>query len=135
MGKGYFDAVNEMRDPRTYAIIGAAMEVHRELGRGFAEIAYHESFAIELATRKIAFNREVPLSIQYKGHLLPCSYRADFVCFGDVIVEIKALSQLTGVDRAQVNNYLKATGFSIALLLNFGADSLQYERIVMTHWR
>src|SRR2546422_6387765 len=96
MGKGYFDAMDQNRDPQTYAIIGAAMEVHRELGRGFLEAAYCQSLAIELTERAIPFAPQVPLVIRYKGRTLDCTYRADFICFGNVIVEIKALGQITG---------------------------------------
>src|SRR5437667_9285397 len=109
------------------------MEVHRELGRVFLETAYCQSMAIELTARAIPFKPEIPLQIHYKGRLLDCSYRADFICFDNVIGEIKALGQLPGVERAQVINYLKATGFKVSLLLNFGAESLEYERIVLNY--
>jgi GxxExxY protein len=130
MGKGHFDAVEQTRDPQTYSVIGAAMEVHRELGRGFLEAAYCEALAVEFNERGIPYKPQVALTIRYKGRTLDCCYRADFICFDNVIVEIKALGQLTGVERAQLINYLKATGYRVGLLLNFGADSLQYERIV-----
>ena len=130
MGETYFDGVQEMRDPQTYAIIGAAMEVHRELGRGFLEACYHEALRLDLSDRGIPFQPEVDLVVSYKGRVLKCTYRADFICFGDVIVEIKALAQITGVERAQLINYLKATGKRVGLILNFGADSLQFERVV-----
>jgi GxxExxY protein len=130
MSKGYFDAIEQARDPQTYAIIGAAMEVHRELSCGFLEQVYCQAMAIELTRRTIPFAREVPLFIQYKGQTLDCSYRADFVCFENVIVEIKAIGQISGIERAQLINYLKATGFRVGLILNFGTDSLQFERVV-----
>jgi len=130
MGKDFFDAVSEMRDPQTYAIIGAGIEVHKQLGRGFHEPAYQEAMAMELTDRRLPFQREVQLTIRYKGRPLCCTYRADFICFENVIVEIKALGQITGVERAQLINYLKATGFRVGLILNFGAESLQYERVV-----
>jgi GxxExxY protein len=133
MGKSYFDGVQEMRDPQTYAIIGAAMEVHRELGRGFLEACYCEALKVEFEQRSIPFQSESKLKITYKGRELPCTYRADFVCFESVIVEVKALGQLTGVERSQAIHYLKATSFKVALLLNFGTDSLQYERIVLNY--
>ena len=123
-------ADNNQRDPETFAIIGAAMEVHRELGHGFLEAVYQEALAIELAVRKIPFQREVPLAVNYKGKKLACSYRADFVCYENVLVELKAISQLTGADEAQVINEMKATGMQRALLFNFGAPSLEYKRRV-----
>jgi GxxExxY protein len=127
-----FEMSAQLRDPQTYQIIGAAMEVHRLLGRGFLEAVYRQALRIEFLARFIPFVAESELLIQYKGQPLDCKYRADFICFGEVLVEIKAVSQITGVERAQVINYLKATGFRRALLLNFGADSLQYERVVLS---
>jgi GxxExxY protein len=124
------DAVEGGRDPQTFAIIGAAMEVHRQLGRGFLEAVYHEALAQEFRDRGIVYQREVDLAILYKGRRLPCSYRADLVCFDSVIVELKALDELSTRDEAQVLNYLKATGLSRALLINFGAAKLQYKRFV-----
>jgi GxxExxY protein len=124
------DLQNSNRDPETYAIIGAAMEVHRELGHGFLEAVYQEAMAVEMTVRKISFQREVPLSVFYKGQRLATSYRADFVCYENVLVELKAISQLTGADEAQVINEMKATGMQKALLLNFGMPSLEYKRRV-----
>jgi GxxExxY protein len=86
---------------------------------------------LELCDREIPYAPQVELAIQYKGRRLKCKYRADFVCFGEVIVEIKALAQITGIERAQVINYLKASGYRRALILNFGTTSLQYERVVL----
>lgn len=117
-------------DTDTYAVIGAAIEVHRRLGQGFLEAVYQEALSIELLERSIPHQREVALPIVYRDRTLLCSYRADFVCFGDVIVELKAVRQLTDVDKAQVINYLKATGLSRGLLLNFGAPSLEHKRLV-----
>jgi GxxExxY protein len=119
-----------MRDPETYAVIGAAMEVHREMGCGFLECPYKDALEIELRARGIPFLREVELPIFYKGQRLPSFYVADFVCFSRLIVEVKAIKTITDIDRAQTINYLKATGFDRALLFNFGAMSLQQERMV-----
>ena len=114
----------------SYRIIGACFEVYKEKGCGFLEAVYQEAMAIEMMARKISFEREVPLPVHYKGQRLATSYRADFVCHKNVLVELKAISQLTGVDEAQVINEMKATGMQRALLVNFGAPSLEYKRRV-----
>jgi GxxExxY protein len=120
----------DQRDPETYAILGAAIEVHRTLGHGFLEQVYQAALARELKARFVPFEREVAIPVFYAGEPLDVFYRADFVCYGSVIVELKALSNLTGTEQAQVINYLKATGLRRALLLNFGADRLEYKRLV-----
>ncbi len=120
------------RDPETFAIIGAAMEVHRELGRGFLEGVYQCALALEFQERSIPFKAEVALPVRYKGKLLTCAYRADFVCFENVIVETKAIANLTGADEAQLINELRATGCERGLLLNFGAPSLQHQRLIFS---
>ncbi len=120
------------KDPETFAIIGAAMEVHRELGRGFLELVYQTALALEFQDRDIPFKAEVALPIHYKRRLLTCAYRADFVCLENAVVETKAIATLSGADEAQLINELKATGLSRELLLNFGAASLEYKRLVLT---
>jgi hypothetical protein len=100
------------KDQQSHAIIGAAMEVHRELGFGFLEAVYQCAL--------------------YKGRLLTCGYRADFICYDDFLVETKAIAELTRSDDAQLINELKATGLERGLLLNFGAPSLQFKRLVLT---
>jgi GxxExxY protein len=116
------------RDPLTYAIIGAAIEVHTQLGSGFLEAVYNEALAIEMSRRDIPFQHEVPLQIRYKGQTLNAIYRADFICFETIIVEIKALKRLSGIEESQIINYLKVTGLETGLLLNFGASSLETKR-------
>ncbi len=108
------------------------MEVHRELGRGFLELVYQTALTLEFQDRRIPFKGEVALPVRYKGKLLTCGYRADFVCFEDVLVEIKAIARLTTADDAQLLNELKATGYQRGLLLNFGARSLEVKRLVRT---
>jgi GxxExxY protein len=122
--------MGDEQDPRTFAIIGAAMEVHRQLGAGFLEAVYQEALAIELQQRGIAFQREVELPVRYKGALLTAHYRADFICHDAVLVELKAPAALSGAEEAQVLNYLRVTGLPVGLLLNFGTPSLQYCRYV-----
>jgi len=106
------------------------MEVHKHLGHGFLEAVYQEALACELTARGIPFHREVALPVKYKDHRLQCGYRADFVCFETIVIELKALSHLTSADEAQAINALKATGLQRALLINFGAPSLDYKRLV-----
>ncbi|MGA9780130.1 MAG: GxxExxY protein [Verrucomicrobiia bacterium] len=120
-------------DPQTYAIIGAAMEVHRELGHGFLEAVYQEALAVELTEHQIPFQREVPLQVKYKKRPLACAYKADFICFGDILVELKAIEKLGDPEKSQVINYLNATKFTRALLFNFGSPALEFQRMVLNY--
>ena len=114
----------------SYKIIGACMEVHKTLGYGFLEPVYQEALSIEFQKQNIPFEKEKILSIVYKDVELEKKYIADFVCYDKIIVETKALSNLTDDHLGQVLNYLKATQFKLGLLVNFGQPILEYKRIV-----
>jgi len=118
------------RDKRTYKIIGAAMEVHKELGCGFLEAVYQEALEREFLIQRIPCESQPSIKIAYKGEVLNKSYQPDFICYGEVIIEIKAISSLTGIEEAQLINYLKATGLNVGLLINFGNKSLEHKRLV-----
>ena len=115
----------------TQAIIGAAMEVHRELGSGFLEYVYEEALCYELNLREISFERQKELNIYYKDLLIPKKYKPDLIVEDKVIVEIKATSGLTEIEEAQLLNYLKATKMRVGLLLNFGKKSLEVKRRIL----
>jgi GxxExxY protein len=119
-----------MGDEKTYAVIGAATEVHKELGCGFLEAVYQEALEREFEIQGLPYQCQPVVKISYKGNLLNKTYQPDFVCFDEILVELKALGQLSGTEEAQVINYLKATGLKVGLLLNFGAKSLQHKRFV-----
>ncbi len=119
-------------DQETYRIIGAAIEVHKELGRGFLEPVYQEALELEFNDRGIPFRPQLELPIFYKGKKLRTHYRSDFVCYEDIIVELKALARLGDGELAQVLNYLKASRRQRALLINFGSKSLEHERVVLS---
>ena len=114
----------------SYKIIGCMMKVHRELelGCGFLEKVYQEALEREFIDEGIPYQREVNMKIYYKGVPLQQEYIADFVCYGKIIVELKAISKLSDVEKAQVINYLKATGYELGILANFGETSLKTER-------
>ena len=114
----------------SFKIIGAAMEVHKELGAGFHESVYQEAFELELQKQEIPNEREALLNIYYKGQKLKKRYSADFVCYDRIVVELKALSILSTDHEAQILNYLKTSGLKLGLLINFGSRSLQYKRLV-----
>jgi GxxExxY protein len=114
-----------------YKVIGACMAVHRELGNGFLESVYQEALAIEFKQQGIPFIREKVIPVIYKSVALHSVFKADFVCYDSIILELKALSALTGDHSSQVINYLKATGMRVGLLVNFGSSSLKHQRFVL----
>lgn len=114
-----------------YKVIGCCMNVHNELGPGFLEPVYQEALSYELTEKRVPHEKEMLLKISYKEIILDKNYKADFVCFGELIVELKALKNLTKEHTSQVLNYLKASGYRIGLLINFGTNKLQYKRIIL----
>jgi len=116
----------------SYKIVGAAFKVYNGLGHGFLESVYQEALEIEFLRQGIPFEREKELRITYDGIELKQTYKADFVCYDKIIVELKAVTELDDAHRSQVFNYLHATGFRLGLLFNFGCpDELEKERIVL----
>lgn len=115
-----------------YAIQGAVFEVYREMGCGFLEAVYQECLEKELAVRSIPYVAQQELKLNYKGEPLRQIYKPDLMCYGHIIVELKALTSTTGEHKAQVLNYLKATGMRLGLLVNFGCHpKVTVERIVL----
>ena len=115
-----------------YAIVGAAMDVYWQLGRGFLEPVYQEALGIEFRRRKIPFDPQQDIVILYKGEPLEKTYTADFICYGKIIIELKALEGLGGREVGQLLNYMKATRFNIGLLINFGSPvRLEWKRYVI----
>lgn len=114
-----------------FRIIGAAIEVHRELGNGFLEAVYQEALELELAERGIPFQSQAELHICYKNNTLRKKYCADLVCFGSIIVELKSVQKIGAIEEAQLINYLRATGLKVGLLINFGVyGKLEWKRFV-----
>jgi GxxExxY protein len=115
-----------------FRIQGAIYEVNRHMGAGFLEAVYQECLAIEFAAREIPFQALRPLGLTYKGRALRHTYQADFVCFERILVELKAVRELAPEHRAQVLNYLRATGLRLGLLVNFGSSpKARIERLVV----
>lgn len=120
----------------SYKIIGAAMEVHRLLGCGFVEAIYQEALEKEFALKKIPFEREKELTVSYKGNILTKTFKADFVCYNKIILELKAVKKFADEHYAQIYNYLRASGMDLGILINFGTASLEYERVPASKkWR
>ena len=113
----------------SYGIIGAALEVHKVLGCGFVEVVYQEALEEEFKKRNIPFEREKELLVNYKGKTLLKTFRADFICYDKIIVELKAVSEFTDDHYAQIYSYLKASKMSLGILINFGKANLDYYRI------
>ena len=114
---------------KSFKIIGAAMEVHNTIGCGFTEPLYQEAFEEELRLRGIPYQREKTFHVVYKGKKLNKEFRPDFVCYDEIIIELKAVQDLVDEHYSQVYNYLKATGLRLGMLINFGKKSLEYKRI------
>lgn len=113
----------------SYKIIGAAMEVHRTLGCGFVEVVYQEALEEELKKREIPYEREKELTIEYKGMKLSKTFRADFIWYDKIILELKAASGFSDEHYAQIYSYLKASHMELGILINFGTATLEYQRI------
>jgi len=118
-------------EQESYAILGACFEVYKQKGTGFVEPVYQECLQIEFELQNIPHVRHPELEIDYKGRKLELRYKPDFVCYGQIIVEVKAVTDLNDIFRAQVQNYLRATSFKLGLLVNFAHHpKLEYERII-----
>ena len=116
-------------EENTDQIIAACLAVHKELGNGFLEAVYQDALEIEFRERGIPYRREAQIQILYKGHKLDKEYYADFICFDQIIVELKCVSRLVNANKAQVINYLHGTKLKVGLLVNFGEASLKWERL------
>lgn len=135
MQKEYNEA-NLLFKEESYQIIGDAMEVHRELGCGFVEPIYQEALEKEFILRKIPYEREKELTVNYKGNLLTKTFRADFICYNKIILELKAVKEFSDEHYAQIYNYLRASRMDLGLLINFGTASIEFQRVpASTKWR
>lgn len=113
-----------------YKIIGCAMKVHSELGPGFLEAVYHEALEMMFLEEQIPYRHEPTLKIEFMGRMLKKEFAPDFICYDKVIVELKAQDEIIGINRSQAISYLCASKMKLSLLINFGAEHLQYERLV-----
>ena len=127
-----FDDTNYPLQSETYEIIGIGMEIHRVLGKGFLEIVYKDAFEYELKSRGIFYEREKECIINYKGHILPHYFYADFVVNGNIILELKSKAGIIEEHYAQVLNYLAITKLQVGLILNFHEKSLEYKRVILS---
>ena len=131
-----YNETNLLFKEESYQIIGAAMEVHRELGCGFVEPIYQEALEKEFILRKIPYEREKELTVNYKGDLLTKTFRADFICYNKIILELKAVKEFSDEHYAQIYNYLRASRMDLGLLINFGTASIEFQRVpARTKWR
>lgn len=120
-------------EKEVYEIIGAAIEVHKELGSGFLESVYEEAMVLESDERQVPHETQVKIPICYKGQKLNKEFIADYIGFGKIIAEFKCISKLANVEEAQILNYLKATGMKVGLLINFGSQGkLEWKRYIRT---
>lgn len=124
--------MGDVRDTETYAIIGAAMDVHTKLGCGFVEAVYQDALALAFTKRSIPWKREVPFQVVFHEWPLQKTFRVDYLCFDRVLVELKAVAALTNREIAQTLNYLRSSGLHRALLLNFGMTRLEYRRLIQS---
>lgn len=122
--------IDLIQNEESFQIIGVCMEVHNQLGSGFSEIVYKDAIELEFHERNIPFERELKFNVNYKGAILPHSFYADFVVFETVILEVKAVSELSESFYGQTINYLKVSGNQLALIINFGQNRLDYKRVV-----
>lgn len=124
---------NLLYEKEVYEIIGAAIEVHKELGPGFLESVYEEALVFESKKRKIPHKTQVNIPVYYKKHKLKKEFFADYIGHGKIIVELKCIPKLTKVEEAQILNYLKSTGLKLGLLVNFGSQGkLEWKRYIRT---
>jgi GxxExxY protein len=114
-----------------YKIIGCCMEVHNQLGGGYREAVYQEALELEFMDQDLPFEREKRMKIKYKGQVLKKKYFADFLCFNEVVIELKAVSELTNIHKGQLFNYLKASEKRLGMLVNFGPEKLEYKRFIL----
>lgn len=121
---------NLLMREEVFTIVGAAMEVHSVLGCGFLESVYQEALALELRNRDVLFLKQERIEVFYKGRTLEKYFVVDFLCFGEIVVEIKALASISSEHEAQLLNYLKVSNHKVGILINFGAEKLEFKRMV-----
>ena len=121
---------NLLMREEVFTIVGAAMEVHSVLGCGFLESVYQEALALELRNRDVLFLKQERIEVFYKGRTLEKYFVVDFLCFGEIVVEIKALASISSEHEAQLLNYLKVSNHKVGILINFGTEKLEFKRMV-----